>query len=223
MRRRSAWFASIFVLAGGLLANCGWTSTASRTAPVPETAPPSGGSTVDAPPPLPTPSEMLTLEQVQEIAAAALGGYPTLAFNIEQERALATVGTPAEQFTLWTGAFPPFEPGQPLSTLVTPRHSWLVPATVDGDGRNTLLVGWADGAWRDVGRGELTGQIGNLTAVQQHHAQRFQFVKIILMPPPLLLPLAWVTEDGHDVLILLSTPPPPLTVKAMEPYPAGRC
>ncbi len=122
---------------------------------------------------------------------------------------------------LWTGELNTIKPGQSISTLVTPSHTWRVPVTVHGEGRDTLVVGWADGAWRDIGCCELTGQIGNLTAVQQHHAQRAAPVKLILVSAPLLLPLAWVTEDGQDVLILLAAPPPPLTKNVLEPYPAS--
>ncbi len=139
------------------------------------------------------PSVSISQDQVREIAAAALDGYPTLALTTEQERALATVGTPAEHFILWTGVLTTFHPGQALSTLIMPSHTWRVPVTVHGEGRDTLLVGWADGAWRDIGCCELTGQIGHLTAVQQLDAQRSAPVKIIVVSAPLLLPLAWVT------------------------------
>lgn len=83
-----------------------------------------------------------------------------------------------------------------------------------------ILVAWTDGTWQEVGRYEYKLNLRNLPLVQQQYAQRSAPVKIIVVSD-VWFELAWITEDEQDFLVLLQEPPPPLTVKAMEPYPAA--
>lgn len=188
-----------------------------------------------------TPRVSISPDQIRAVAEAALPRardlmlrdttrFPHYGFNTEQELARATVGTPAEYFTLWPQELHARQPGQVLASLVRPA-GWYVPITVDGDGRNMIMVAFnpADGTWDEVGCCEELSTSHNLTVIQQHYLPRNAAVKTIFVEEPLMLNLAWITEDQQEILILLekhSDPgnlAPGLWQQVMKPYPAEEC